>query len=279
MEVIPQIFNGKVMHKRLFPKANQFAYGIYYLALPLSMLKKSCTTDVLPVNRPGFINFQEKDHGQRDGSDLGAWLSKIVADYQLQDHVDNVVLITMPRILGYGFNPVSFWFCLDSAKNIRAVLCEVNNTFGETHSYLCFHDDKRPILQNDWMFAEKLFHVSPFLERQGHYRFRFAHNANKLSIWIDYCDRNNNKQLLTSLIGSLSPLTRKNLLRAAWAYPLVTLRALTLIHWQALKLLCKGIRYKNKPEQIARKLTRSHHAAPESVLDAAPVMHKPFRDQ
>ena len=81
--------------------------------------------------------------------------------------------MTMPRMLGYVFNPVSFWFCRDRSGALRAVLCEVNNTFGESHCYLVHHDDLRPIEPDAWLDGRKAFHVSPFLPVEGGYRFRF----------------------------------------------------------------------------------------------------------
>ncbi|MBM3617304.1 MAG: DUF1365 domain-containing protein, partial [Alphaproteobacteria bacterium] len=136
----PAIITAKVMHKRLFPKVNQFTYGVYYLALPLSRL------DNLPL--PPVAAFRLKDHGARDGSDLKTWIDDILREKGIEADGERV-LIAMPRVLGYGFNPVSFWLCLDRQNHIRAMLYEVNNTFGETHSYLCSHADGRPIKSDD----------------------------------------------------------------------------------------------------------------------------------
>lgn len=167
------------------------------------------------------------------------------------------MLITMPRVLGYVFNPVSFYLCFDENKQLRAVINEVHNTFGEQHSYLCAKKDSTAIHSEEWMEAEKLFHVSPFLERIGYYRFRFDIGEEKLGILIDYYDKENNKQLITALTGTLSPLTRKSLAIAFWTHPLVTLKAISLIHWQAIKLVAKGIRYISKPKAKDEKLTIS----------------------
>ncbi len=242
MEIAPQIFTAKVMHKRLAPRVNQFTYGVYYLAQPITRLN-----DI--VKSRGIISLRQADYGARDGTPLEPWLRRVLADYGLNEMVANVMFITMPRLFGYGFNPVSFWMCLDAQGELRAVLSEVHNTFGEAHSYLCAHPDHRVIGPDDWLQAEKLFHVSPFLPREGSYRFRFAHSGEKLGIWIDYHDVQGNAQLLTSLIGSLTPLTKASLRRAFWSHPLVTLKTITLIHWQALRLFSKGIRYILKPLQ------------------------------
>lgn len=249
MDLVPQIYTAKVMHKRLFPKVNQFTYGVYYLALPLPAAP-------LPSR---LLSFHAKDHGNRDSSDIEAWARNILADYGLNDLTQRIMLITMPRVLGYVFNPVSFFLCMDSEQKLRAVICEVHNTFGEQHSYLCARADHAPISADEYLGAEKLFHVSPFLPREGSYQFRFALNGNQLGIWIDYFDKVNNKQLLTSLVGKFSPLHAASLRYAFWAHPLVTLKAITLIHWQAIKLLSKGIRYISKPLQHINKISTTHN--------------------
>lgn len=245
MVIAPQIYTAKVMHKRLFPKVNSFSYGIYYLALPLP-------ADEISGN---YASFHRADVGRRDGSDPLIWARDILSDYALSEKVSDIILITMPRVLGYVFNPVSFYLCLDAKGNLSAVICEVHNTFGEQHCYLCANSDYSPITADQWLEADKVFHVSPFLDRSGSYKFRFDLKAERLGIWIDYYCAESQKQLITSLIGQFTPLTRSSLRRAFWGHPLVTLKAITLIHWQALKLLFKGIRYVPKPAQRYEKVT------------------------
>jgi len=247
MEVTPQIYTAKVMHKRLFPAVNAFTYSVYYVALPLP---------ATPLPSP-ILGFQEKDHGNRDGSDVTAWIKDVLKKNELGTLVEDIVLITMPRVLGYVFNPVSFFMCLDKDGQFRAVLCEVHNTFGEQHCYLCARADRAPLAPDDWLEAEKVFHVSPFLPRNGHYKFRFALVEQKLGIWIDYFDAENNKQLLTALTGQLTPLNSKSLAHAFWTHPLLTLKVVALIHWQALKLVQKGIRYIVKPLQLFDKISNT----------------------
>lgn len=249
MDLSPQIFTAKVMHKRLFPRVNQFTYSIYYVALPLP-------ADALPSS---LLSFHNKDHGARDGSDLTVWANTILKPYGLDAQVERITLIAMPRVLGYVFNPVSFFMCTDKENQLRAVICEVHNTFGEQHSYLCARADHGVISPDDWLEAEKLFHVSPFLHRSGHYKFRFAASSNTLGIWIDYFDAEKNKQLLTSLVGTFSPLNAGSLRRIFWSHPLVTIKTIALIHWQALKLTIKGIRYISKPLQLLNKVSTSHN--------------------
>lgn len=233
------------MHRRLFPKENSFIYKLYYLALPLPA----------PTIRSSLVSFDPKDLGYKNGSDPEIFVKTILAQYGLEKKISDIMLITMPSVLEYVFNPVSFYFCLDSNKEIRAVIAEVHNTFGEQHSYLCARADHSAITSTEWLEAKKVFHVSPFLERNGSYRFRFSLQENKLSIWIDYFDKEKRKQLVTSLRGSLHPLNKSSLNKVFWSYPLITLKTIVLIHWQALKLLSKNIRYIVKPKQHKKKVS------------------------
>lgn len=237
------------MHKRLFPKVNQFTYGVYYVTLPLPATS-------LPSR---LFSFHNKDHGARDGGDVGAWARTMLNPYGLDALVDNIMLITMPRVLGYVFNPVSFFMCMDKDSQLRAVICEVHNTFGEQHSYLCARPDHAPLSPDEWLEADKLFHVSPFLPRNGHYKFRFALAKKQLGIWIDYYDVESNKQLLTALTGKFTPLNAASLRRVFWSHPLVTLKVIALIHWQAFKLTSKFIRYIVKPLQLLDRISTTRN--------------------
>lgn len=237
------------MHARLFPRRNAFRYGIYYIALPLSRLTE------YPVAARGFVSFSARDHGPCDGGELLPWARDILARFGLAAADGEVVLVCMPRVMGYVFNPVSFWLCHDRAGALRAVLCEVHNTFGERHTYVCARNDGGVLTADDVLRGQKVFHVSPFLERTGDYTFRFDVNDARFGVWIDYFDADGRRQLLTALGGKIAPLTKRGLRNLSWRYPLVTMRAVFLIHWQALKLVAKGIKYVPKPLQKQDKVT------------------------
>jgi hypothetical protein len=245
MALSPQIFHAQVFHQRLSPKINTFAYRVYYVALPMPII-------ALPSR---LMSFRHADHGAHVGSDCGTWVREILARHGLDAVVKDIILVTMPRVLGYAFNPVSFYCCRDDGGGLRAVLCEVHNTFGEHHNYLCARPDHAPIGDTEWLEAEKLFHVSPFLLREGFYRFRFSWQGNRLSVWIDHYSATGEKLLQTALVGRLAPLSRRSLRHAFWAHPLVTLKTVLLIHWQALKLMRKGIAYSVKPPQLHLQLS------------------------
>lgn len=259
----PQIFTGTVMHKRLLPKKHAFHYGIYYVALPLSQLNEM----PLAYNRFAPLSFYDIDHGARDGSSLEAWARDVLQQHHIETDGE-ITLICMPRVFGYAFNPVSFWLCHDQEGQVRAVLCEVHNTFGEQHTYLCAHQDRRAISEASPLFAEKLFHVSPFLKREGHYQFLFDikderdHDAKyhgaQFKVQINYHNEKGHKQLITSLVGSLQALTKPSLRKAFWRYPLVTFKAIAMIHWHAIKLTVKRIQYIAKPKQKTQKISSTN---------------------
>lgn len=243
---------GSVMHGRQFPRTNHFRYGIYYLALPLSKLNQL----PVPHNSAGVMSFHDRDHGYGTTGTLESWAQSILEAHDI--YLDGeIALICMPRIFGYVFNPVSFWLCHDKAGALKAVLCEVHNTFGEKHTYLCAHEDKRVILPDDVLTARKVFHVSPFLKREGHYEFRFDSTQDHLAVRIDFFAEDGRKQLVTTLSGRYTQMTRPACRRLFWRYPLVTLKAIALIHYQAIRLVIKGIRYIPKPAQNYQRVTRT----------------------
>ncbi len=235
------------MHNRQFERENAFTYGIYYMACPLKDIPSLDTSRWFGTERLAPLSFFKRDHGAKDGTALEPWARNILASCGLNEAVHDITLICMPRVLGYVFNPVSFWLCHDAQGGLRAVLYAVNNTFGEAHTYICAHADHRPIKSDDWLEADKLFHVSPFLKREGQYKFRISHKDRKLGIWIDYYDAGGQRKLLTALTGTLVPWDRNTLKKAFFLHPFVTLTAVARIHWQAIKLVFKRIKYIPKP--------------------------------
>lgn len=252
--IAPSLLRANVFHKRYSPRVNAFTYAVYYIALPLSALEVA-GNKVFGINRAALMSFQHRDHGARDGSDVRPWIRGVLARFGVSAADGEVVLIAHPRVLGHVFNPVSFWLCYDVLGELRAVLAEVNNTFGERHSYLLFHEDQRPIQPEDVLISQKCFHVSPFMHVEGEYHFQFRANPTRFDVRIDY-HVEGALRLATSLSGPLSPLTGRAALGAFFAMPLVTLKTLALIHWQALKLVGKRVRYVPKPSPPNQDISR-----------------------
>ena len=227
---------GAAMHERHAPVSNRFSYGLFTLCLPLSRLGE-LRLPLLGINRFNFMAFHERDHGARDGSPLLPWIRELLARHGLGEIANGEVMIqTLPRLFGYVFNPVSFWYCLDNDNQIRAVLAEVNNTFGGHHNYLIAHVDGRIIENDDVLSARKLLHVSPFFPVRGEYRFRFWQRGGYAGVALDYFD-GGMKMLTTRLSGRPQALTTRNLLAAWLRCPLLTLGVIARIHWQAVRLL------------------------------------------
>ena len=216
----PCIGFGQVRHTRVQPKRHAFAYRTYFLMLPMRSLKNN--SGALAVNRFSALSFFDNDHGDgrspKEGGAL-AWLDEVLRAEGIDDATGEVWLHCYPRVLGFTFKPVSFWYCHRLDGSLRAVLVEVNNTFGERHCYVLDHAhfgvEQR---------AEKVFHVSPFCPVEGEYRFRLMVNPERTRTVarIDYFDTAG-PVIQTSVSGNLEPVTRQSLRKAVWTYPLMTL--------------------------------------------------------
>jgi uncharacterized protein len=251
----PSVNFGAVMHERTSPERNRFVYRLAWLRLPLSRLAE-CDLPLLGIDRPAFFSLRSADHGPRDGSPLLPWIRDLLEREGLAHcAAGEVVLQTMPRILGYVFNPVSFWYCHDRDGVLRAVLAEVSNTFGERHNYLVHHADLRPIEAGDRLRARKVFHVSPFFEIEGEYRFSFGVRQELRYVTIDYWV-GDELRLATRIAGHGVPLTGAAMRRWLLQFPLMTFGVIARIHWQALRLWWKRVPFFSKPELPIEETTR-----------------------
>lgn len=238
MNSLPQLFLGHVMHRRLRPAIHAFVYPVFYMQLPVRDLAAG-NCGIFSVERWNILSFRQKDHGPRDGSALLPWISKLLRERGLPDDGE-ITLQCFPRLLGYVFNPVSFWFCHNREGQLIAVLAEVRNTFGGHHNYLLHNVDGAPLVDGQELRAEKLFHVSPFNEIQGGYRFRFHLDRPLPLARIDYDDAEG-ELLLTSISGKPRVWSASTLLGAFLRMPFLTAGVMFRIHWQALKLWLKGV--------------------------------------
>lgn len=250
-----QILFGSVMHRRLRPAQHRFTYPVFALLLPLDRLDEA-EAPFFSVNRPNLFSFRFEDHGARDGSHPLPWIRALLAREGIAADGE-VWLQCFPRTLGYVFNPVSFWYCHDRDGRLAAVLAEVNNTFGERHNYLVAHADGRPIRDGEALEARKVFHVSPFMAVQGHYRFRFHARPGdpRRLARIDHADAEGDL-LHTAISGRAVPLTAARLARAFFGYPWMTLGVMARIHWQALRLWLKRVPFFSKPQPPLEETTR-----------------------
>ena len=234
---------GETFHGRRGAIENAFRYGVDYV---LFNPDDAQTPKLFSRNAGNLTSVWDSDHGGEPKQGRGvAWLREVLAKHNLPGG-DFVLLLAQPRVLGHVFNPVSLWLCHDAAGDLRVVVAEVSNTFGDRHSYLCHRDDLAPITPQDRIAARKIFHVSPFQPVSGGYEFRFDINAERIGIWIDYTQGNGG--LIATLTGPRAPLTDAAILRACLRRPFGSRRVLALIHWQALKLWIKRAPFFTRPE-------------------------------
>lgn len=260
-----QLCFGSVRHERLRPRSNRFTYGVYFLRLPLRAIETG-TVDAARVetrlfsrNRFNLLSFHDRDHGDGQQAPL-SWIEALLKAEGITDADGEIWLQAFPRVLGFVFNPVSFWFCHRSDGALRAILCEVRNTFGEKHCYLLDADGSMPY--GGELTAKKIFHVSPFCAIEGRYRFRFMRTDSAVSgkpertvARIDH-DDDRGPLLLTSIEGTAQPLTDRRALQALLGYPFMTFGVVVRIHWQALRLWIKRVPFFRKPAPPNEGLSR-----------------------
>jgi hypothetical protein len=254
---VPLIGFGQVRHTRLRPARHAFSYPTFFLMLPLRSLRAH-GDGALARNRRAWLSFHDADHGDGRGPQQGgalAWMEELLAGHGIHDADGEIWLHCYPRVLGYTFKPVSFWYCHRADGSLRAIVAEVNNTFGERHCYLL----EQPRYGQE-LRAGKVFHVSPFCRVEGEYRFRFMRTqhdgAPHTVVRVDLHDAQG-ALLQTSVSGVLQPYDRDSAARALWRQPLMTLALVTHIHWQALRLWLKRVPFFRKPAPPAQFVTRS----------------------
>ena len=260
---------GRVGHERMGEKTHAFEHASYFLMLPLRDMARR-GIESLALNRFAPLSFYDEDHGDARGPGAGgalAWFDEMLTREGITGVDGEIWLHCFPRVWGYAFKPVSFWYAHDSSGELRVVLAEVNNTFGERHFYLLSNPAYGRTLK-----ANKVFHVSPFCQVSGHYEFRFMtlppptawHDLGqatsspkpKTVARIEYHDTEG-LRLKTSVSGELEPLTRRSAQRALWRYPMMTLGVMFLIHWHALRLWIKRVSFVSKPIPPSTVVTHS----------------------
>lgn len=243
---VPELCFGLLHHNRLRPVVNAFEYGTYFVRLPLrSMEGNDFGTRVFTRNKRGLLSFYDSDHG--DGKQpLLQWIDGLLDEEGVLDADGEIWLQAMPRVLGYVYNPVSFWFCHRADGALRAVLCDIRNTFGERHFYLL--ENGGEIKFGTELTAKKVLHGSPFCPPEGRYRFRFFRRMRMVAeangmqrereqtlACIDF-DDGAGAMLKTSWSGLASAINVVTALRAFAGYPLQTVSVIARIYLQALRL-------------------------------------------
>jgi DUF1365 family protein len=243
------IYAGSVMHLRLRPRRHLLRYRMFSLLVDIDALPDLAgRLRWLSLNRFNLFALHERDHGEGAASGLAGWVRRQLRDAGLA--ADGVILLlTMPRILGYVFNPLSVYFCHDATGDLQAILYEVNNTFGERHGYLLEVAPGQRDGQRVHQACAKRLHVSPFLEKDLRYRFRVRPpraGTGRCDLTVDVLDQAG-LLLVTQYDTRRRDLDDAGLLRMFFACPLLTLKVIAGIHFEALRLWLKGAKVFTKP--------------------------------
>lgn len=239
------VLDARVTHVRYSPRPYVLSHKLWYLRVPLADLDR-LERRFMRRNRFGLFSLYDRDYGD-SRKEPAAWIADAFKSTGARLPGDaEIVLVTLPRVTGFGFNPVSFWLCHDVDGALIAVLAEVNNTFGERHCYLCRKADGTPIGPGDEIEAEKVFHVSPFLPVDGTYKFRFIETSDRLAVSIDLY-RDQRHVLSATIAGRLAALTSRALLARFLRRPFPAMQVVLLIHYHAARLYMRGLKPFAKP--------------------------------
>ena len=242
-----QLYIGTVTHRRQDRHAYRFIYKVFSLLLDLDELPRlPKKLRLFSHNRFNLFSVSDRDHGPRDGTPLKPWAEQYLLLQGIELEGGRIRLLCFPRLLGYVFNPLSVWYCQHRDGSLRAVICEVRNTFGEMHHYLLTAPDKGPM---DWRAeyrVPKIFHVSPFIAPDMEYRFHLQEPDKWLRFYID--ERQGEAQIFKACISAIrAPLSDARLLGMALALPLMPFKVMAAIHWQAIKLWLRGAKFHRMP--------------------------------
>lgn len=253
------IYEGVVRHRRFRPVRHDLSYKVWYMLFDLDEL------DQIDRYVPGFANerrgavsFVARDHGPRDGSPLRPWIEEHLMEAGVDLKGGPIRLLAFPRINGYAFNPITVWFCHGPLGDLRAVMFEVSNTFGEWHHYLVpveagtgLRADGSQLVRTS--FEKELF-VSPFMDMDATYDITARVPDQSIAIALQLSTAEGH-MLSASFSGRRIPLTPWNLRKIRWRHPLLTMKVIGGIHWEAIRLWLKGAPYRRRGELPAADLT------------------------
>ena len=246
MIATPLHLPGRTRHTRRGGPENAFAYGVDYLLIDP---ERDALGGLASRNRFNLVSLSDRDHG--DGGDIRAWLDGIAAKSGLDTAVKRFMMLCYPRVLGYGFNPLTVYYGLDAEDRVCLTIYEVNNTFGERQTYVlpAVQEGDAPISQS----CAKRLYVSPFNGPKGTYSFHLTAPLEQLTVGVALRDADG-PVLKAHFHGRREPLTDAGLLRALAGTGWMTVKVMAGIHWEALKLWLKGLRLQPRPAAPARAI-------------------------
>ncbi|HSG03924.1 MAG TPA: DUF1365 domain-containing protein [Marinobacterium sp.] len=246
------LYAGQVMHHRFAPKRHRFIYRVVSALLDLDEIESSgFKMRLFSVNRFNLFSWHNKDHGDGTDRPLTQQIRRLLVKSGLEQYQTNIKLLCYPRILGFVFNPLSVYYCYDQADRLGVILYEVSNTFGERHTYLI------PVAEGETVVrqrAAKAFYVSPFMPMQADYQFRMQPPAERVAVCIRQ-SLNQSSLLHAMFTGERQELNDKALFGVFVKYPLMTLKVMAGIHWEALQLWRKGVKLQPRVKDQNNRIT------------------------
>lgn len=237
------LYVGETVHQRMTPRPHRFSYRLFQLLLDVDRLDEGFSGLCwLRQGAFGLFSFAPRDHGYRDGSPLRGWAEDALRRAGLPAEAATIRLMTFPRVLGFVFNPISIWFVEDAKGGLEAVIYEVNNTFGQTHAYVLPAAGAGVRRQR----ADKRLYVSPFYKVEGEYRFTITQPDDRFHLTIVKAV-DGRPDFTASLQAQRQPLTDARLMGLFLSMPLMTLKVVAAIHWEALRLLIKRAPFGLRP--------------------------------
>ena len=244
------IYNGEVTHTRFKPVRHFLKYKTFSLLIDLdeiNLLDKSI--GIFSHNKFNIFSFYDKDHGDRDGGNLKDWVISNLKKFQINENITNIKILCYPRILGYVFNPLSIFYCYEKEKLV-AIFYEVKNTFNEQHTYIFKIKNNEEIIQK----CRKKFYVSPFMDMETYYNFKLLNPNDKLSVFIKQTDADGTV-LTATQTGDKKEFSFKQLAINFLKYPLMTIKIIGSIHYEALLLWKKGAIYRKREVKLKNNLS------------------------
>ena len=244
------IYNGTVKHQRFKPITHSLNYKTFSLLIDLDEIE-NLTKDIsiFSLNKFNVFSFYNIDHGTRDGSSVKEWVQKNIKKFNISNNITKIKLLCYPRIFGYVFNPLSIFYCYENNR-LKAIFYEVKNTFNEQHTYIFKIKNDEKIEQK----CKKKFYVSPFMDMETYYNFKLLSPKEKLSIFIK--QTNGEETILTATqTGDKKEFSFKQLLFNFFKYPLMTIKIISSIHYEAFFLWKKGAVYRKRENKILNNLS------------------------
>ena len=245
-----RLYIGQTRHSRFVPFEQSFAYKLFLIDLDIDRLEEAgqmCRS--FSIETSNLFSFRRRDHGHRKDEALRPWAEDKFRDAGVDLESGPIRLVTFPRHIFYKFSPISLWFGYGPDEKLRGIIYEVNNTFGDTHSYVAAADNE--LMHHE---AEKNLYVSPFFDVSGDYRFTVRPPGERLNLVVDNFD-DGRRVHMANIKATMRPATNAAFLKAALTRPLSTHGVTLGIHWEALKLWMKGAGYRSRPAPHVRPST------------------------